>query len=116
MSNDLRDPQAPRSLPFHTSGQSTERDAAVLASPNAGKKRLIVLQAIAEAGVNGLTDMELADLTGLHRAAARRNDLLNDGWVVNSGTRRPTTNHATAVVWVLSDVGRLQYDKEFRRA
>lgn len=89
----------------------TERRAAVLAYPNTGTGRRKVLDAIAAAGERGMTDDEVAGETGMYRysAAPRRNELLRDGWVEDSGRTRTNERGGQSEVWVLTDAGRSQW-------
>jgi hypothetical protein len=85
----------------------TERIAAALITPRTGLARRRVLDAIADAPA-GLTDYELAHVTGLrlYTAAPRRNELVSGGWVEDSGDRRPTDSGTLAAVWILTRRGR----------
>lgn len=89
----------------------TERRAALEVYPRTGTCRRRVLDAIALASERGMTDEELSlELRmRLYTAAPRRNELLNDGWIEDSGARRPTTTGARATVWVLTAAGRAQW-------
>ena len=53
------------------------------------------------ANPDGLTDYELADLMGRQQNSAgkRRGELVELGYVVDSGTRRPAPSGAKAIVW-----------------
>jgi hypothetical protein len=86
----------------------TERQAAAGVYPRSGTKRLAVLAALAGAGQAGLTDFEGAAETGiyLYTYAPRRVELLDDGWLEDSGLRRPTSSGKMAAVWRLSPQGR----------
>lgn len=89
----------------------TERQAAILVYPNTGTARRRVLDFIAAQGSQGATDEELslALQLRLYTAAPRRNELLNDGWIRDSGRTRSTTTGASASVWVLSTDGSEQW-------
>ena len=88
----------------------TERIAAVLITPKSGTDRMRVLRFIAGRGEEGATDEEvsLSLHMRLYTAAPRRNELKNDGWVVDSGRGRRTTTGTPATVWVLSEDGQRQ--------
>jgi hypothetical protein len=88
----------------HRRAGDTERAAALAVMPRTGTQRRAVLEAIAAAGADGLTDHELADKTHLYlySAAPRRNELLRGGWVRDSGHRRTTPLGSEAVVWTLT--------------
>ena len=102
----LADPAADREGAHR--GRDTEQAAALAALPRSGTNRMRALAALALAGVDGLTDHELADATSiyLYSVAPRRVELVKGGWVVDSGRRRETPNGSPAVVWVLSPAGR----------
>lgn len=84
----------------HRAGPDTELNDVV----SLETKRHRVLVALANDPA-GLTDFELADQLGMHRAAARRHDLLKRGHVMDSGVRRPTGLGGNAAVWVITDRG-----------
>lgn len=91
----------------HRRGRDTERAAALFVMPRTGTQRRRVLEAIAAAGDDGLTDHELAEITRLYlySAAPRRTELLRGGWVRDSGRRRATPLGSEAVVWTLTEEG-----------
>jgi hypothetical protein len=109
----LPNPDENRIGKFHgpdSGAPRTEREAAILAYPNSGTARRRVLDHIA-ASASGATDEEISlalDMR-LYTAAPRRNELLNDGWICDSGKTRPTTTGTRAVVWVLTQKGREQW-------
>ena len=74
----------------------TQRKAAILLYPKSGTQRLRVLDAIAGAGERGATDAENeVVLHGLHQGvSARRKELLDDGWIEDSGRERKTPSGA----------------------
>ena len=106
----LPDPLAGMPAWMHREAGDTERAAAALVQPRTGTWRARVLEAITTAGEHGLTDWELHDALGgnLYTVAPRRKELVELGWVVDSGSRRPTNNGARAIVWVLSERARRQ--------
>lgn len=89
----------------------TERNAAALVAPRSGHARRKVLDALAVRHPNGLTDYEIANVTGLrlYTAAPRRTELVSQGWVMDSGRRRPTDSGTPAAVWVLTPQGEKEY-------
>jgi hypothetical protein len=110
------DPREDRLGAFHgpaADAPATEREAAVAVFPRSGTSRWQVLLEIERAGDTGRSDYELACETGLrlYTAAPRRNELLNDGWIQDSGRRRPTDSGALAVVWILTANGRRWLDE-----
>lgn len=78
----------------------TSWDAAADASRKADTHRARAL-AIHRAHPDGLTDFELADLMGLQQTSAgkRRGELRDQGYVVNSGVKRPAPSGSLAIVW-----------------
>ena len=103
----LSDPDAATPGQAHARARDTERAAALAVTPRTGTQRRRVLEAIAAAGADGLTDHELADTTGLYlySAAPRRTELLRGGWVRDSGRRRATPLGGEAAVWTLTEEG-----------
>jgi hypothetical protein len=92
----------------HTRASSTERAAAMAVMPRSGTQRMTVLQAIADSP-DGLTDPEVSRKTGiyLYSAAPRRCELLDGGWVTDSGKRRSTGHGGEAIVWVATEKTRV---------
>ena len=80
----------------------TSFEAARRQKPVAQKKREVALEAIRETGDWGLTDEELAKVTGMPRltAAARRNELVRQGLVEDSGRHRDSDQDCPCKVWV----------------
>jgi hypothetical protein len=72
--------------------------------PQTGTKRRITYELIKDAGLFGLCDHEIEQKTGwLHQSASSaRNTLMCDGWIVDSGQRRPTPAGNPAIVWITS--------------
>jgi hypothetical protein len=88
----------------HRVAVDTEALAADAIAPRAGTLRALALEHIRIAGAHGLTDGELAASTGkyLYTMAPRRVELVQQGWVEDSGVRRSTEHGKTAAVWVLT--------------
>lgn len=118
----LPSPDTQRLGGFHDPAASgspeTERLAAIRAYPDSGTKRRQVLDYIARQGERGAIDEEIAQGIPMHHytAAPRRTELVRDGWVVDSGRRRPTSTGALAAVWVLSPAGREQWQPDAEAA
>jgi len=107
----LPDPDRDELGGFHgpdAGAPETERLGAIDVYPRSGTQRRRVLEAIADAGEAGRTDDELMLELEICRAAARRNELLNLGWLEDSGRRRRTSVNGTAAAWRLSGRGRAQ--------
>lgn len=103
----LSDPDANTAGQVHTGAGETEVAAARFVMPRTGTQRRKVLEAIAAADEDGLTDHQVAETTGiyLYSAAPRRTELVRGGWVRDSGRRRSTPHGSEAVVWILTDEG-----------
>lgn len=82
----------------------TQRLAAIAIYPKTGTQRRDVLERIIAAGERGMTDEELHLVTGLKENSIRprRDELVEGGWVVDSGQRRATRAGMAATVWVRS--------------
>ena len=72
--------------------------------------RYKVLMGIADSGAEGSTDHELDERLrpggGSSNIRPRRGELQNQGFIKDSGTKRPTPSGAQATVWQLSDADR----------
>ena len=97
--------------PARSGAAGTQLAAAVAVYPGSGTARRKVLDFIGLRRDQGATDEEIEiELRMRHQtASARRNELTADGWIEDSGRRRPTTSGREAVVWVLSDLARGQW-------
>lgn len=84
----------------------TSRDAAENVAPRSGTGRARVLATIAALG--GATDEEIQDQLNMRvqTETPRRNELVRDGFVVDSGTTRATSSGCAAIVWELTGDGR----------
>lgn len=79
--------------------QATSRAAAAGALPKSGTNRACILDYIKKAG--GATDEELELALNLSGNTVRpcRVSLVQDGWVVDSGKRRPVRSGNDAIIW-----------------
>jgi hypothetical protein len=104
----LPTPDVNAPAPVHRFGHDTEYAAARLVEPRTGTLRAEALRAIAKAGDHGLTHNELAVVTDRrhYSIAPRCTELVEMGWVVDSGHRRPTETGSPAIVWILSEEAR----------
>jgi hypothetical protein len=61
-----------------------------------------VLQWVRDRGELGATDDEVQDALHLsgNSERPRRLELVERGWLVDSGVRRPSRQHGPAIVWV----------------
>ena len=106
----LPDPSINRPAPVHRQAHDTERAAAAMVYPRTGTLRHLALHALALNNANGLTHGELAVITGKrhYSIAPRVTELVELGWVIDSGRRRPTDTGSPAIVWVLSERGKAE--------
>lgn len=106
----LSDPDANDIGRFHgldAGAPDTQREAAIAVYPRTGTDRRRVLDWIATQGARGATDEEIVEALRMpaNTERPRRNELLNDGWIVDSGERRRTSTGTDAAAWVLSERG-----------
>ena len=99
----------PTQLSVIAGRQATSAAAAVLVLPKTGTQRWRVLSVIA-ASADGLTDAQIQDFLTLPESSERprRVELVEQGWVTDSGRRRSYGSHAEAIVWDLTVEGRAQ--------
>ena len=85
-----------------TGKRDTSRGAAARVLPSTGTKRRRVYDAIMANMSNGMTCDEVCVETGMlvQSATSAINTLAHDGWLVDSGMRRPTRTGVLATVWV----------------
>lgn len=79
---------------------TTSHQAALFAAPKAETHRVIALRML-KAHPDGLTDFQLADLTGIPQTSigVRRKELVEMGLVEATNQRRPSPSGAKAIVW-----------------
>jgi hypothetical protein len=79
---------------------STSHEAAAGATSRAQTHRDLALATI-RAHAGGLTDFELADLTGIQQTSigVRRHELVKAGLVFRTVNRRPSPSGSAAIVW-----------------
>lgn len=79
----------------------TSHEAAERVLPRSGTQRAKVLRYFISIWPEGLTDEEVRIRLDLPfgSALARRNELMNDGWVKDTGQRRITEAGGRAIVW-----------------
>jgi hypothetical protein len=84
-----------------SSDPSTSWQAAEIAEINAGTNRALALEALRAAGAAGLTDFQLAEITGVQQTSIgkRRGELVRMGLVVGTGETRPSPSGSPALVW-----------------
>jgi hypothetical protein len=86
----------------------TSHAAARDATPTADTNRALALKTLQRYPYWGLTDFELADLTGVAQTSIgkRRGELRDAGLVEDSGLRRPAPSGSKAIVWRVTATGR----------
>lgn len=79
----------------------TSWDAARDAKALSGRNRQMAYRALQDAGERGLTDFELADITGVAQTSIgkRRKELQDAGYVVATDMTRPAPSGSAARVW-----------------
>lgn len=90
------------SLPF--SNKTTSRDAAI-AIKHKAPRQIDQVRQVLEANNGGLTDSEIASLTGLgiRQAGTRRNELVKRGMARDSGAKRLSAAGYEQIVWQACD-------------
>ena len=85
-----------------TGKRDTSRQAAAHVLPSTGTKRRTVYDAIMSNMSNGMTCDEVCIATGMlvQSATSAIHTLAQDGWLTDSGERRPTRTGVLATVWV----------------
>lgn len=96
-------------LPVPHNGSPTSREAAQRIAPTAKSIRAAVLKHIVMCGPRGCTDEECQRALSLRvqTQTARRNELMRQGLVRDSGQRRLTSSGRRATVWVASTGARI---------
>lgn len=91
-----------------TGARRTSSEAARAVEPRSGTQRRLVLDAVASVARDvqmvGMTDVEIARATALppNSARPRRKELVDAGWLADSGIKREH-HRRDHVVWVLTD-------------
>lgn len=90
--------------------KATSREAALRALPGTATRRYQVLATIA-GSPTGMTDDEIITSQRMpHQSVGpRRLELVEGGWIEDSGQRRKTRTGADAIVWVLSEAGQARW-------
>lgn len=101
------DPASNRYGSVHIPATDTEFEASARVRPNSGATRMRVLTFLGAMGGIGATDYQIGQALQILRTSAgkRRKELQDDGYVVDSGTRRKTDTGCNAIVWRITDAG-----------
>lgn len=85
----------------------TSHYAARLTAPRTGTNRYTVLRAVVRAGARGMTDDEIRGETGMRYSTSgpRRRELVEQGWIEDSGQVRASESGAPMIVWRLTQRG-----------
>lgn len=80
----------------------TSREAAAKVAPSATTQRGRVLRVVVYAGDEGATDEQISDRLGmpLNTVRPRRLELVEQGYVIDSGDTAPTRSGSAAVLWL----------------
>lgn len=98
-------------VPLVPGARSTDPHTSHLAARNArrnlGASHRTVLAALVRAGERGLTDFELAALTGRKQTSfgVRRGELMKAGLVHRTEHTRPSDTDSAAAVWAITQAG-----------
>jgi len=99
--SDIKRPSIDRNTVI-TGKRDTSKGAAARVLPSTGTKRRRVYDAIMANMSNGLTCDEVCIETGMlvQSATSAIHTLCQDGWLQDSGMRRPTRTGVLATVWI----------------
>jgi len=88
--------------------------AGPLGLPKIGTHKALQLDLIVDAGArgDGMTDEEMSGILQIPymTLGPPRRGLVSDGWIVDTGIRRPTARKQPAVVWMISEKGAIQFN------
>lgn len=89
--------------------QATSVMAAEKALPKSGTKRRLVYDFIERRGMQGATDDEIESVLGIDGNTVRptRGGLVEDGYIINTGTTRKNKHGNECIVWRCADQGML---------
>lgn len=89
-------------------GRETSKSAALEVMPRSGTQRMKVLEFIATCEDEGATDEDVRVCLDMRYSSenARRLELVEGGWVKDSGRTRPTDTGNQATVWILTSLAR----------
>lgn len=89
------------------SGSDTSRAAAESMRPHAGSLRRKVCEYIADQLMQGATDEQIQDALQMPASTERprRGELVERGFVIDLGVRRPTRSGRSAIVWFCTELG-----------
>lgn len=90
-----------RVSPARRSDPPTCEEAASKAPEIRGKQRVLVYEYLVSRGARGATDFEIGQALSILRTSAgkRRKELMDLGYVIDSGDKRATDTGARGIVW-----------------
>ena len=93
---------------------NTAKTAALKATPRTGTQRRQVLDFIATCDEEGATDEDIQVFTLMDYSSQgpRRRELVEGGWVEDSGLTRATLAGDQVTIWKITDEGRSRLDSE----
>ena len=100
------------SNPLKSGAPASQREGALAVFPRSGHQRRRLLDAYGES-LRGLSDEEMNDLLqiGHRQCSARRHELMDDGWVEDSGRTTPSpTSGVNVHLYVLTPEGRARWE------
>ena len=85
--------------------QPTSVKAALAVFPKSGTQRYRILAAVVAADGAGLTDAQIQAKTGISESSERprRGELVEGGWLEDTGVTREYGGHGEAIVWALTE-------------
>lgn len=113
----LSDPDENRigkfSNPAKSGAPPSQRDGALSVYPRSGTQRRSLLNLIGER-VDGISDEQANDILdiGIRQTSARRNELMDGGWVRKSGRTTRARSGVEVELWELTPAGRAQWRPE----
>lgn len=108
-----QDPLAQPHTYVQNGAKPTAVAAAAKAKPGSGTQRGRVLRCVVDAGEEGVTDDQVRDRLGLelNTVRPRRLELVEAGYVIDSGDTRMTSSGNPAVVWLATLDGALAVEE-----
>lgn len=115
---ELSDPAADDIGKFRADAARSSRDGAIAVFPRSGTQRMAVLEAIAGAGDAGVTDDEIGEILdwSYSKLGPRRRELVEGGWVEDSGRLRESNSGVDVIVWRITEAAREARRESIRSA
>lgn len=102
---DHREPVEKLAVKLPSNPTDTQSEAAARELPRSGTARRWVFDLLSNAGMKGATDEEMQFLLKMNpnTQRPRRKELVEMGWVFDTGARRKTASGSRAIVWGLCE-------------